>query len=172
VTDVTENVKALVSNIAEVMRTASAEGGQMPLQRILIAVDDEPVAAQAADVGIELAGKLAAEIALVHVVDPKGAEALEGGMSAPDLVAFLEAEAKRMLAAFRTRLPSQLITHEFIPKGRPATEIVNAAKQWNADFIVIGTHGRCGMTRALLGSVAEQVIRNAPCPVIAVRAKC
>lgn len=47
---------------------------------------------------------------------------------------------------------------------------VNAAKEWPADLIVIGSHGRGGVKRALLGSVAEGVMRHAPCPVLVVRA--
>jgi nucleotide-binding universal stress UspA family protein len=46
---------------------------------------------------------------------------------------------------------------------------VNAAKEWPADVIVIGSHGRAGVTRVLLGSVAEAVMRHAPCPVLVVR---
>jgi universal stress protein A len=53
--------------------------------------------------------------------------------------------------------------------GKPAAEIVNAAKEWPADVIVIGSHGRAGVTRVLLGSVAEAVMRHAPCPVLVVR---
>ena len=55
--------------------------------------------------------------------------------------------------------------------GSPVGEVVKAAKDWPADLIVIGSHGRGGIRRALLGSVAEGVMRQAPCPVLVVRAK-
>jgi nucleotide-binding universal stress UspA family protein len=58
-----------------------------------------------------------------------------------------------------------------VQTGTPATAITKAAKDWPADLIVIGSHGRSGMRRALLGSVAEGVMRNAPCPVLVVRAQ-
>jgi type II secretory ATPase GspE/PulE/Tfp pilus assembly ATPase PilB-like protein/nucleotide-binding universal stress UspA family protein len=53
--------------------------------------------------------------------------------------------------------------------GRPWTEIVAYAREYNADLIVMGTHGRTGLAHAVMGSVAEQVIRHAPCPVLVVR---
>ena len=49
--------------------------------------------------------------------------------------------------------------------------ILQAASEWGADLIVIGSHGRDGLTRALLGSVAEGVMRQAPCPVLVVKAR-
>jgi len=53
--------------------------------------------------------------------------------------------------------------------GDPASEIVNLAKSEHADLIVLGTHGRTGLERLLMGSTAEQVLRRAPCPVLAVK---
>lgn len=55
--------------------------------------------------------------------------------------------------------------------GRPAEEIVNAAVAEFADLIVMGTHGRTGLRRLMLGSVAQQVVATAPCPVVTVRMK-
>ena len=60
---------------------------------------------------------------------------------------------------------------EFIHVGKPASEIIRTAKEWPTDIIVIGSHGRHGIQRALLGSVAEAVMRHAPCPVLVIRAK-
>ena len=144
----------------------------MPAQRILIAVDSEPVAAHAADVGIELASKLAAEIAFVYVVDPKGDFTAESGISVSELTARLHGDARKLLGVFCGHLTGDMKAFEFVRTGNAATEIVNTAKQWEANFIVIGCHGRCGIKRALLGSVAEEVIRHAPCPVLVVKAKC
>jgi universal stress protein A len=141
-------------------------------QKVLIAVDSEPIAAHAAEMGIELACKLGAEIAFIHVVDPKALGAREPGVSANELLALAQLDAKRLVAALRARLPGDTIALEFVQQGRPAAEIVSAAKCWAADLIVIGSHGRGGIERALLGSVAEAVIRQAPCPVLAIKAKC
>ena len=62
-----------------------------------------------------------------------------------------------------------VLTHVFV--GRPAEEITNFAEQLHADLIVMGTHGHTGMKRILLGSVAERVVRDAPCTVVCVKAK-
>jgi nucleotide-binding universal stress UspA family protein len=80
-------------------------------------------------------------------------------------------EAKTLINEFRQRLAPQSNALEFVPVGGSATEIAKAAKEWPADLIVIGSHGRSGVKRALLGSVAEGVMRHAPCPVLVVRAK-
>jgi nucleotide-binding universal stress UspA family protein len=66
--------------------------------------------------------------------------------------------------------PSDDIDHEHRSlKGSPAEAIVDCAKEVGADFIVMGTHGRTGLARVLMGSVAEAVVRQAPCPVVTVK---
>ena len=141
----------------------------MGVARVLIALDESPIAAHAADVGIELAAALGAALAFVHVVDPAAVAEPEGGIPAPDLVAYAEQDGKRLLAAFRPRVPAAMTPLEFVRVGTPAAEIARAAADWHADVIVIGSHGRSGVTRAILGSVAEAVMREAPCPVLVVR---
>jgi nucleotide-binding universal stress UspA family protein len=143
----------------------------MGVRRILIAVDENPIAAHAADYGIDLAHRLGAEVGFIHVIDPSGAIAPESGVPADKMAAMAEQEGKRLVAAFRQRLPAQLTALEFVQIGRPASKIVEAAKQWPADLIVVGSHGRTGITRTLLGSVAEGIMRHATCPVLVVKAK-
>ena len=143
----------------------------MNFQKILIAVDSGPVAAHAAEVGSELARSLGADVALIYAVDPTLAAAPESGIAANELVALAEQEGKRLLAGFRGRLALPASALEFVEVGQPASAIVNAAKAWPADIIVIGSHGRGGVRRALVGSVAEAVMRHAPCPVLVIRAK-
>jgi len=144
----------------------------MSFRKILIAVDESAFAAHAADVGFDLARSLGAEVAIIHVVDPAvDAYAPEGGIRASELVALAQQEGKRLLAAFAQRASLQPAPLEFIHVGKTATEIVKAAKDWPADLIVIASHGRGGVGRLLLGSVAEAVMRHAACPVLIVRAK-
>ena len=143
----------------------------MSFRKILIAVDESAFAAHATDVGFELARSLGAEVALVHAVDPAVvAYAPEGGIPASELVALAQQDGRRLLAAFAQRASFQPPPLEFIHVGKTATEIVKAAKDWPADLIVIGSHGRGGVNRLLLGSVAEAVMRQAACPVLVVRA--
>jgi nucleotide-binding universal stress UspA family protein len=143
----------------------------LSFRKILIAVDDDPVSVRAADVGSELARALGGEVALIHVNDIVVAYAGDTGIPRRDLIAQTEQESKRLLSGFRERLSLAPSTLEFVEVGTPATAITRAAKDWPADLIVIGSHGRGGMRRALLGSVAEGVMRNAPCPVLVVRAQ-
>jgi universal stress protein A len=142
----------------------------MSIRRVLVAVDAEPVAAHAADVGIELARSLKAQVALLTAIPPPSAYAADTGIAPAELVAAAEREGKRLLAEFRQNLSLPPDSLEFIAVGRASEQIVKAAKDWPADLIVIGSHGRAGLQRALLGSVAEGVIRHAPCPVLVVRA--
>lgn len=143
----------------------------MIFQRILIAVDSEPIAAHAADIGSELAQLAGAEMAFIHVIDPDLVNAADTGIQPDVFAASAKEDARKLIGDFRKRLPQQLTALEFVQIGAPLTEIVNAAKDWPADLIVIGSHGRGGIRRALLGSVAEGVMRHAPCPVLVVRAK-
>jgi nucleotide-binding universal stress UspA family protein len=144
----------------------------MSFQKILLAVDESAFAARAADVGFDLARSLGAEVALIHVVDPSVvAYAPEGGIPAGELVTLAQQDAKRLLAAFGQRAALQPGPLEFIHTGKPAIEIVKAARDWPADLVVIGSHGRGGVKRLLLGSVAEAVMRHAACPVLVVRAE-
>lgn len=142
----------------------------MSFQRILVAVDRSPIAAHAAEVGLELGRSLRGEVAFIHAVDPSLGYAPEGGLPAATLMALAEQDGKRLLAEFRQRTSFKEPPMEFLPIGNPTTEIVKAAKDWPADVIVIGSHGRGGVTRLLVGSVAEAVMRHAPCPVLVVRA--
>jgi nucleotide-binding universal stress UspA family protein len=143
----------------------------MNFRNILVAVDSGPVAAHAAEVGSELARALGANVALIYAVDPTLAVAPESGISAGELVALAEQDGRRLLAGFRGRFSLPASTLEFVEVGQPASTIVKAAKDWPADVIVIGSHGRGGVRRALVGSVAEAVMRHAPCPVLVIRAK-
>ena len=141
----------------------------MSFRRILICADSTPLAVHAVDRGVELAGALDAEIAFVHAIEPGLSQA--PGILPSDLIAEAERDARKLIAGFRPFLPPKCTPLEFIHVGKPASEIVRTAEEWPADMIVIGSHGRHGIQRALLGSVAEEVMRHAPCPVLVVRAK-
>lgn len=143
----------------------------MPFERILIATDESPIAAHAADVGVQLATALSARLAFVLVVDPSTVVTIGEGVPAEDLIASARRDAAARLEAFWQRLPSSTTPLQFVPTGRPSTEIVKAATEWPADLVVIGSHARQGITRALIGSVAEAVTRHAPCPVLVVPPK-
>lgn len=141
----------------------------MPFQRVLIALDESALAAHAVEVGADLAKALNAQAALVYVVEPALAYAPESGVPPAEMVAALKREGQAYIAVAAQRLGNPSPWH-FLREGKPADEIVSAAREWNADLIVIGSHGRSGVSRLVLGSTAESVLRHAPCPVVVVKA--
>lgn len=143
----------------------------MDFRKVLIAVDDDPVAAHAAEVGLDLGRSLRAEVAIVHVIDTTQAYGADTGIAPAKLAAQVEAEAKGLMAGYLKRLSLPAGASTFLAVGLPAEEIVKAADEWAADLIVIGSHGRGGVRRVLVGSVAEGVMRHASCPVLVVRGK-
>lgn len=145
-----------------------------PFQRILVPVDFSEHSAVAVQMAADLSRRYEASVTLVHVYEPL-AYALPDGyllFTEPQLNGLMEefgklldAEKQRARAAGAVRVDAQLL------QGFAAGEIRQLAEQGAFDLIVMGTHGRKGLSHALLGSVAERVVRTAPCPVLTVRAK-
>jgi len=143
----------------------------MRFKQILIAVDDSEFAGQAADLAIELAKPLKAKIGFIHVFNPSVGPGTMWSVPADSLAEMSEREAKDLLARFRERAPARSKVPEFLESGNPASKIVDVAKSWPADLIVIGSHGRGKIGGLLMGSVSQEVLGHAPCPVLVVRAK-
>jgi nucleotide-binding universal stress UspA family protein len=136
--------------------------------RILIAVDPDHTGMPAIDVGVRLAETLGARIGLLHIVDTDLAYPAEGGAPPEHLLAEERLTGREALQSLLARLPrpdAEILVRE----GKPADGIVAAAREWGADLIVLGTEGRKGLSRLLMGSVAEHVLRDAPCPTLVVR---
>lgn len=117
-----------------------------------------------------------AELHVVHVVSPSYPTVHDEDERSKDLPKSLEKmglDAKRELPKFYGRIIGDLRPRvtAHVCFGRPDREIVLLAGAIGADLIVMGTHGRTGLERVFLGSVAERVLRAAPCPVLAVRPK-
>jgi nucleotide-binding universal stress UspA family protein len=87
----------------------------------------------------------------------------------------LEREDNAMIESFQSCLQSNIgqtvETQTLVEVGLAAEKIIEAAKEKDADMIVMTTHGRTGFSHALIGSVAEKVVRQAPCPVLTIRPK-
>ncbi|HET9088306.1 MAG TPA: universal stress protein [Acidobacteriaceae bacterium] len=141
----------------------------MNFKRILVAVDDTSIAAHAADVGIGLAKLLGVDLAFFHAIDTATQGSGEG-IPADELAKMAERDGRELLDAFRQRAGTTPQALGFLEFGKPATKILEGAKNWSADIIVIGSHGRGRVGSLLLGSVAEGVLRHASCPVLIVRA--
>jgi nucleotide-binding universal stress UspA family protein len=140
----------------------------MPIRKILVAVDGSELATAAVRLAAELAAGLGGELAIVAVYDPKVVMSVEGGPSALDLVAIHRDDARRSLDEAAKEATACPPVATFVRDGSPGREILAAADEWSADLVVLGTHGRGGLTRLLLGSTADSVVRHAGCPVLVV----
>jgi universal stress protein A len=170
--------------MAEVMEVAKRIAGRPRrrdpprLTRILFASDFSPASRPAFAVARRLAGALHARLILFHAYESVVPAALGAAMTAtippPSLVDDVWAEARQAGQQGLERLAAarkdDLHVRVRLDAGAPATAIVRAARRERAEVLVLGTHGRSGLRRLLLGSVAERVVRTAPCPVVTVPA--
>jgi nucleotide-binding universal stress UspA family protein len=142
------------------------------LRRILVPIDFSDRSRVALTYGVALVEQFKASIHLLHVV-----ESIVGSHPVP-IETGLHDELDRAIAARawdelnellpsddRTRLHAELV----LEWGTPFVEIVRYARWHEIDLITMGTHGRSGVTHLLMGSVAENVVRTSPCPVLTVR---
>ena len=144
------------------------------LKNILVATDFSESAAVALAYGRDLARTFNARLHLVHLVeDVMMRYSPEVGFAVPELQKNLEASAKRDLDALVT--DDDRRTLDLVPVVKTAfnipTGVIEYAKANAIDLIVTGTHGRGAMKHFLMGSVAERVVRTAPCPVLTVHAQ-
>jgi nucleotide-binding universal stress UspA family protein len=136
---------------------------------ILIAVDDSQPSAWASEVGVALARRMNGSITLVHVVPPPTAGVSEGALViVEDLADSIKAEGARVLEAAARRLPDDVRVRTVLRQGPNGLEIVAQAREMGADFIVMGSRGAGRLSHFILGSTAEAVIRQSPCPVVTV----
>ena len=145
------------------------------ITKILVPIDFSPHADRAFGYATALARRLGAELTLVHVVEDPYASGAWGGEgyvpNVGELLQELIAGTERQLAELKeTEAAKGLTVKTAVVTGRPAQSIVESAASEGCDLIVMGTHGRTGLSHAVMGSVAERVLRKAPCPVLTVRA--
>lgn len=142
----------------------------MKIANILVPIDHSACSEQALDYAAELAAKLDAKVALLSVigVPTYGVPELGVGLTA-SMIDNLVADNQRALDQLaKTR---NAVTQTFVRVGDARDVILQMADELKADLIVMGTHGRRGISRALLGSVTETVVRTSPVPVLTVRGK-
>jgi len=137
-----------------------------PMRKILHPTDFSDQSKAAFEVACALARDYGAELIVVHVNRPTPIFAPDGiAVGVPVEEPY---ELRGQLAAVRPADPRVSVEHHLLD-GNPADEILKAAKLKGADLIVMGTHGATGLARLLMGSVAEHVLRKAPCPVLTVK---
>jgi nucleotide-binding universal stress UspA family protein len=151
------------------------------LNRILVPVDFSSCSYAACDLATKYATTMGASVELLHVQEPpawQGFVIPELVVSMPDeastsLHEFVETRTQRALDQLMEKLERAGVIHVHHRQeaGEPGAVIVRIAEEERFDLIVMGTHGRKGFERLVMGSVAERVVRHAPCPVLTVRAQ-
>jgi len=140
-------------------------------QHLLVPTDFSPYAEDALAYAIALARALRARVTLLHVISAMywATGEMPGALSA-SLMEELESVAQQSLEqAFQRVRAAGLEGEVVVLHGSPFEGIVSAARDQGVDLIVMGSHGRTGLPHLLLGSVAERVVRLAPCPVLVTR---
>ncbi|TVM00128.1 MAG: universal stress protein [Candidatus Brocadia sp. WS118] len=140
------------------------------LKKILCPVDHSECSYLALKYAISLALKDEAKLYLMHVIDIRLYDTEIYKFSPYKLN---EIDLTKIREDLMKSLPEGTLDvleiETIVVKGVPFHEIINAAAAIDADLVVIGTHGRTGLSHAVMGSVAEKVVRKAPCPVLTVR---
>ena len=141
----------------------------MRIRRIVAATDLSPASVAAEKAAMSLAQAIHAEVVLLHCLAPLEATSV---LTAPEVTSFLREQEQVVKAAVaeralrlgkrNARIKSLVVSSAAVPG------IVETSRKLAAGLIVIGTHGRTGLPRLMIGSVAERVVRTAPCPVLTV----
>ena len=144
----------------------------MMYKRILIAIDNSIYAMHAANKGFALAHQLNADVGLIYVID-KTKEVVNAdlGITPANSQSILIKQAEENIDQLIKLYNGVNYIFRFTPEGIPKEEIMKTAKEWNADLIVMGTHGRSAFEHLLMGSVTEYVIKHSSIPVMIVSMK-
>lgn len=145
----------------------------LPLIRILSPTDFSQPSFEALKAANELALHFSAELFMVHVLSPAHLIVpFDFSMAAPPLrMEQMKAPAayERLDSVARATVSKQVKGHIIITNGEPAAGIIRTAKERGIDLIIMATHGLTGWRHLLFGSVAERVVRSAPCTVLTIR---
>lgn len=149
-------------------RTAHAGGGT-----VMLATDLSPASRPAFRAALEWARRRHAVLDVVHVFVPPSPFGVPGGPGMPSWEA-LESRArtsawKRLAELSAAAARSGVRVRTLLADGPPDQEVARLARRRRAKLVVIGTHGRTGLSRAFMGSVADRIVRTVACPVLTVR---
>jgi len=143
-------------------------------KRVLVPVDGSATSAVGLRAALQLARLLKARLRLVHLGTTIPPARRKGeGMTRQELLAAMRERGQRLLEGQASRCRARGVRTDTALRialaGRPAKAVLAEARKWGADLIVMGTHGRRGLRRVVLGSDAEQIARQSPVPVVLVR---
>lgn len=143
------------------------------IKDVLVATDFSAPSDTALNYARAMARSFGATLHVLHVFEPlwiTSADVVGGGVALATMIQGLEDTARKQLEEAVTEEDRRELhaTSAMVTSESPAREIANYAHDQKVDLVVIGTHGRSGISRMLIGSVAEKVVRLAPCPVLTV----
>jgi nucleotide-binding universal stress UspA family protein len=148
--------------------------GPIKFERILFPTDFSEASLEALPYGVELAALFNAELLILHVVPalPPMPSDAQYTSDVAKLASKLRSDAEAKLhESMQGKIPGELKTRRLLVQGRAAERILSAIGEYQADLLVISTHGLTGWRHVLMGSVAEKVVRMSPIPVLSIRAK-
>jgi nucleotide-binding universal stress UspA family protein len=145
-------------------------------RRLLVAVDDSDQAGYAVAVADQIAADLRSNVLLLNVfeftylpnVDAQNVSAVEIALIAPEVRAACMEMSRSLLEKHKKKLPHAPHVETLTRQGDAATQILDVADAYGVDLIIMGTHARGALARAILGSTAQAVTRRAACPVVTV----
>src|ERR1700679_1064044 len=156
----------------------------MIISKVLIAVDASEASEHAAAYGFDIARKFNAAVGLANIVEPavlpqmtSGADPIKGfpiqgtGIEELELMDIQKDQSDNIVNQTIKKLAGDLEVTHFNEFGATGDGIIKCSKEFNADLIVLGTHGRTGFDRFLMGSIAEYVVRHSEVPVLVVPMK-
>lgn len=129
-------------------------------ERVMVPTDGSEFAARSEDIAIEIAKKFNSTLVVVHVIDDKLIYPFE----------VLEDEGKSILKKVREKAEKEEVTiEEVLLVGSPTHDMEKIVKKTESDLVVIGTHGKTGLEKLILGSVAESALKTVKAPVLLVK---
>jgi nucleotide-binding universal stress UspA family protein len=140
------------------------------LKKILCPVDHSDCSKEALKYAVSFAMKDNSKLYLLHVIDIRAFDESIDTMTPqiPDNETLKQLKTK-LLDCIPEEIRDDMNVEALVVQGIPFVEIIGTAKANDIDMIVIGSHGRTGITHMMMGSVSEKVVRKAPCPVLTVR---
>ncbi len=137
------------------------------IKKILIPIDGSDHSTRAAELGVSVAKLVGAQVMIFYVIDTVVLDQIAKGSEREDVERELKQDGERYINYVLKLAEKQNVKADsLLGKGRPFEQVVNLAKRLDMDLIVMGTYGRRGSDRILIGSVAERVIEYASCPVL------
>lgn len=146
-----------------------------PVRRILVGTDFSPASRPAVRRAIDTARESGAALWIAHVVAPPAPLTVEGYVLPryyDDISAAIRADAeKRLKALLAVAGRSGVQARGLVLRGAPHDALTRAARRHRVDLMILGTHGRTGIAKFFVGSVASRVVATAPCPVLTIRGR-